>query len=102
MFPLNTILAWSINIIMNKKYDNNNIIIIASRAYFLQMPPAEPAVDAPCRARPGEARRPTPFWWTWVLEISGLKTNLHNYFKILAPVNLGARNFRIKNEFAAY
>jgi hypothetical protein len=34
MFPLNTILAWSINIIMNKKYDNNNIII-ASRAYFL-------------------------------------------------------------------
>jgi hypothetical protein len=36
MFPLNTIPAWSINIIMNKKYDNNNIIIIASRAYFLQ------------------------------------------------------------------
>jgi hypothetical protein len=36
MFPLNTILAWSINIIMNKKYDNNNIII-ASRAYFLQL-----------------------------------------------------------------
>jgi hypothetical protein len=35
MFPLNTILAWNINIIMNKKYDNNNIII-ASRAYFLQ------------------------------------------------------------------
>jgi hypothetical protein len=34
MFPLNTIIAWSINIIMNKKYDNNNIII-ASRAYFL-------------------------------------------------------------------
>jgi hypothetical protein len=37
MFPLNTIIAWSINIIMNKKYDNNNIII-ASRAYFLQKP----------------------------------------------------------------
>ena len=37
MFPLNTIIAWSINIIMNKKYDNNNIII-ASRAYFLQSP----------------------------------------------------------------
>jgi hypothetical protein len=36
MFLLNTILAWSINIIMNKKYDNN-IIIIASRAYFLQL-----------------------------------------------------------------
>jgi hypothetical protein len=36
MFPLNTIIAWSINIIMNKKYDNNNIII-ASRAYFLQL-----------------------------------------------------------------
>jgi hypothetical protein len=35
MFPLNTILALNINIIMNKKYDNNNIII-ASRAYFLQ------------------------------------------------------------------
>jgi hypothetical protein len=35
MFLLNTIIAWSINIIMNKKYDNNNIII-ASRAYFLQ------------------------------------------------------------------
>jgi hypothetical protein len=35
MFLLNTILAWSISIIMNKKYDNNNIII-ASRAYFLQ------------------------------------------------------------------
>jgi hypothetical protein len=34
MFPLNTILAWNINIIMNNKYDNNNIII-ASRAYFL-------------------------------------------------------------------
>jgi hypothetical protein len=41
MFPLNTIIAWSINIIMNKKYDNNNIII-ASRAYFLHFP-------APCR-----------------------------------------------------
>jgi hypothetical protein len=37
MFPLNTILAWNVNIIMNKKYDNNNIII-ASRAYFLQSP----------------------------------------------------------------
>ena len=37
MFPLNTILAWNINIIMNKKYNNNNIII-ASRAYFLQSP----------------------------------------------------------------
>jgi hypothetical protein len=36
MFPLNTILAWNINIIMNKKYDHNNIII-ASRAYFLQI-----------------------------------------------------------------
>jgi hypothetical protein len=36
MFPLNTILAWNINIIMNKKYDNNNIII-ASRAYFLHL-----------------------------------------------------------------
>jgi hypothetical protein len=34
MFPLNTILAWNINITMNKKYDNNNIII-AARAYFL-------------------------------------------------------------------
>jgi hypothetical protein len=34
MFSLNTILAWNINIIINKKYDNNNIII-ASRAYFL-------------------------------------------------------------------
>jgi hypothetical protein len=38
MFPLNTILAWNINIIMNKKYDNNNIII-ASRAYFLHFSP---------------------------------------------------------------
>jgi hypothetical protein len=38
MFLLNTIIAWSINIIMNKKYDNNNIII-ASRAYFLQASP---------------------------------------------------------------
>jgi hypothetical protein len=27
MFPLNTILARNINIIMTKKYDNNNIII---------------------------------------------------------------------------
>jgi hypothetical protein len=36
MFPLNTIIPWSINIIMNKKYDNNNIII-ASRAYFLHL-----------------------------------------------------------------
>jgi hypothetical protein len=35
MFPLNTIIAWSINIIMNKKYDNNNIITV-SRAYLLQ------------------------------------------------------------------
>jgi hypothetical protein len=39
MFPLNTIIAWSINIIMNKKYDNNNIII-ASRTYFLHIPRA--------------------------------------------------------------
>jgi hypothetical protein len=39
MLPLNTILAWNINIIMNKKYDNNNIII-ASRAYFLQEQPS--------------------------------------------------------------
>jgi hypothetical protein len=37
MFPLNQILAWNISIIMKKKYDNNNIII-ASRAYFLQSP----------------------------------------------------------------
>jgi hypothetical protein len=37
MFPLNTILAWNMNIIMNKKYDNKNIII-APRAYFLQFP----------------------------------------------------------------
>jgi hypothetical protein len=37
MFSINTILAWNINIITNKKYDNNNIII-ASRAYFLQSP----------------------------------------------------------------
>jgi hypothetical protein len=37
MFPLNTILAWNIDIIMNKKYDNNNIII-ASRANLLQSP----------------------------------------------------------------
>jgi hypothetical protein len=44
MFPLNTILAWSINIIMNKKYDNNNIII-ASRAYFLQDPAGAPRGD---------------------------------------------------------
>jgi hypothetical protein len=36
MFSLNTILAWNINIIMNKKYDNNNIII-ASRAYILHL-----------------------------------------------------------------
>jgi hypothetical protein len=36
MFVLNTILTWNINIIMNKKYDNNNIII-ASRAYFLHV-----------------------------------------------------------------
>jgi hypothetical protein len=36
MFPLNTILAWNINIIMNKKYDNNNNIM-ASRAYFLHL-----------------------------------------------------------------
>jgi hypothetical protein len=35
MFPLNTILAWNIKIIMNKKYDNSNIIIVY-RAYFLQ------------------------------------------------------------------
>src|SRR3954470_22085374 len=36
-FPLNTILAWNINFIMNKNY-NNNIFIIASRAYFQQSP----------------------------------------------------------------
>jgi hypothetical protein len=41
MFPLNTILAWNIKIIMNKKYDNNNIII-ASRAYFLHSLPRIP------------------------------------------------------------
>jgi hypothetical protein len=34
IFPLNTILVWNINIIINKKYDNNNIITV-SRAYFL-------------------------------------------------------------------
>jgi hypothetical protein len=35
MFPLNTILAWHIlTLIMNKKYKNNNIIIITYRAYF--------------------------------------------------------------------
>jgi hypothetical protein len=39
MFLFNTIIAWSINVIMNKKYDNNNIII-ASRAYFLHNKPA--------------------------------------------------------------
>jgi hypothetical protein len=44
MFPLNTIIAWSINIIMNKKYDNNNIII-ASRAYFLYYSDATWASD---------------------------------------------------------
>jgi hypothetical protein len=38
MFLLNTIITWNINIIMNKKYDNNNIII-ASRAYFLHTLP---------------------------------------------------------------
>jgi hypothetical protein len=32
------------------------------------------------------------FWPTEKKEISGLKMNLHNYFKTLAPVNLGARN----------
>jgi hypothetical protein len=31
MFPFNIILAYNINIIMNKNY-NNNIFIIASRA----------------------------------------------------------------------
>src|SRR3954468_6364961 len=50
-FPLNTILAWNINFIMNKNY-NNNIFIIASRAYFQQKRPAPTRVD-------GE-RRPTP------------------------------------------
>jgi hypothetical protein len=48
MFPLNRILAWSINIIMNKKYDNNNIII-ASRAYFCQLqPPLLPWASVSC------------------------------------------------------
>jgi hypothetical protein len=36
MFLLNKIIAWNINIIMNKKNDNNNIII-ATRAYFQQI-----------------------------------------------------------------
>jgi hypothetical protein len=54
MFPLNTIIAWSINIIMNKKYDNNNIII-ASRAYFLQ---ATPAVALPAETPPGPVPGP--------------------------------------------
>jgi hypothetical protein len=64
MFPLNTILAWNINIIMNKKYDNNNIII-ASRAYFLQRvhppgadgPHAEPAAGEPGAGVRAEAPR---------------------------------------------
>jgi hypothetical protein len=55
MFPLNTIIAWSINIIMNKKYDNNNIII-ASRAYFLQRAPlADVGVGAEGKPRLGDA-----------------------------------------------
>jgi hypothetical protein len=44
MFPLNTIIAWSINIIMNKKYDNNNIVI-SSRAYFLHLAQASRAQE---------------------------------------------------------
>jgi hypothetical protein len=46
MFPLNTILAWNINIIMNKKYNNNNIII-ASRAYLLQRHRPSLQINAP-------------------------------------------------------
>jgi hypothetical protein len=53
MFPINTILAWNINIIMNKKYDNNNFII-ASRAYFLH------ACQPPVLALQGEHREPRP------------------------------------------
>jgi hypothetical protein len=37
MFPINTILAWEINIYINMEYDNNHFII-ASRAYSLQSP----------------------------------------------------------------
>jgi hypothetical protein len=56
MFPLNTILAWNINIIMNKKYDNNNIII-ASRAYFLQAkPPIFPDTKTESRAETEEGQ----------------------------------------------
>jgi hypothetical protein len=36
MFPINTILAWEINIYLNMEYDNNHFII-ASRAYSLQL-----------------------------------------------------------------
>jgi hypothetical protein len=53
MFPLNTIIAWNINIIMNKKYGNNNIII-ASRAYFLHTLPVSADV---CLDSEAEARR---------------------------------------------
>jgi hypothetical protein len=44
MLPLNTILEWNINIIMNKKYDNNNIII-ASRAYSMKVLPLRQTVS---------------------------------------------------------
>jgi hypothetical protein len=68
MFPLNTIIAWSINIIMNKKYDNNNIII-ASRAYFLHphgekigkrapRPSCSTAVHSPARGMHAPAKGP--------------------------------------------
>jgi hypothetical protein len=35
MFPINTILAWEINIYINMEYDNNHFII-TSWAYFFQ------------------------------------------------------------------
>jgi hypothetical protein len=59
MFPLNTILAWNINIIMNKKYNNNNIII-ASMAYFLQ--DELPSVLWSLRTTPNAATQETPFF----------------------------------------
>ena len=38
MFPVNTILAWIINIYHDIRKYNNNLFIIASRAYFQQSP----------------------------------------------------------------
>jgi hypothetical protein len=82
MFLLNTILAWNINIIMNKKYNNNNIII-ASRAYFLQIAP-ELFVQIPKCTRKCRTMREALIERHWIADMQGATCSL-----TLLPIRVG-------------